>query len=121
MGQGIAFSRYENANAYVAERLPAAGSRYVLDSGERGNSAFRVIREKTSGPGVRLRGLRAAVLTRRADVVPAGQAAWSEIGVTAASRPGDECHSGSYRQRVGPQLGDALASARTTLLFVNPS
>jgi hypothetical protein len=34
---------------------------------------------------------------------------------------GDECHSGSYRQRVGPQLGDALASARTSFRFVKPS
>ncbi len=97
--------------------LPGAGARYLLDSGQRGSSAFRVIREPSTDR-VRVRGLRSAVLTRRSDIVPAGQLAWSEIGVSAVSRPGDECHSGTYRERLGPQIGDALASARTTLDFV---
>jgi hypothetical protein len=60
------------------------------------------------------------VLTRRTDIVPAGQVAWSDVTVSAISRPGDECHSGTYRNRMGPQLGDALATARTTLTFDRP-
>jgi hypothetical protein len=107
-----------DAADYVAAGLPAAGSRYVLDSGRRGGSAFRVIREKTSGANVQLRALRASVLTRRSDIAPKGQAVWNEVRVTATSRPGDECHSGTYRERLGPQLGDALATARTNLAFV---
>jgi hypothetical protein len=107
-----------DAADYVAAGLPAAGSRYILDSGQRGGSAFRVIRDKTSGSVVRLRALRASVLTRRSDIAPKGQAAWSELRVTATSRPGDECHSGTYRERLGPQIGDALATARTNVAFV---
>jgi hypothetical protein len=108
-----------DAEAYAADGLPAAGPAYLLDSGRRGSSAFRVVRERSSAPGgVRLRALRAAVLTRRDDVVPAGRVAWSELRVTAASQPGDECHAGTYRERMGPQIGDALATARTTLSFV---
>jgi hypothetical protein len=111
-----------DAADYVAEGLPAAGPAYVLDSGQRaGNRAFRVIREKSTGRVVRVRGLRAAVLTRRADVAPSGQTAWSEIAVDAASLPGDECHSGTWRERLGPQLGDALATARTNLTFAKKS
>lgn len=106
------------AEAYAEENLPALGPRYVLDSGRRGSSAFRVVREPTASAIVRLRGFRAAVLTRRDDVAPAGQVAWSELRATASSRPRDECHSGTYRQRLGPQLGDALAVARTSLTFV---
>jgi hypothetical protein len=100
----------------VGELLPGPGARYLLDSGQRGRAAFRVIREQSTGR-VRLRGLRAGVLTRRADIVPAGQVAWSEIGASAVSRPGDECHAGTWRERLGPQIGDSLATVRTTLRF----
>lgn len=101
----------------VAERLPAAGPRYVLDSGERGNRAFRVVRRKSSGGQVRVDALWAGVLTRRADVAPAGQVAWTQIRVTAASRRGDECHAGTWREALGPAIGDSLAVARTSLHF----
>ncbi|HEX6388013.1 MAG TPA: hypothetical protein VFZ89_01150 [Solirubrobacteraceae bacterium] len=101
----------------VAARLPAAGPRYVLDSGERGNRAFRVVRRKSSGGQVRVDGLWAGLLTRRADVAPSGQIAWTEIRVTAASHRGDECHSGTWREALGPAIGDSLAVARTTLHF----
>lgn len=101
----------------VAARLPAAGPRYVLDSGERGNRAFRVIRRKSSGGQVRVDGLWTGVLTRRADVAPGAQVAWSEIRVTAASRKGDECHAGTWREALGPAIGDSLAVARTSLHF----
>jgi hypothetical protein len=105
--------------AYVTAGLPAKSAPYLLDSGVHGSRAFRVVRQQ-SGSGVRIDGLWAAVLTRRTDIAPSGQVAWSEIRVSARSRAGDECHSGTYRQVLGPQLGDALAIARATLRFVKP-
>jgi hypothetical protein len=104
---------------FVAGALPTPDSRRLLDSGQRGDSAFRVVRPPASSGVVRLTGLWATVLTRRADIAPTGQVAWSEISVTATSRPGDECHSGTYRDVLGPELGDALATARTTLHFID--
>ncbi|HYF24190.1 MAG TPA: hypothetical protein VD931_00485 [Baekduia sp.] len=109
-----------DAAAYAEAKLPTPGRNRLLDSGTHGSAAFRVVRPATTAR-VRIDALRAGVLTRRADVAPAGRAVWSELRATALSRPGDECHSGSYRVRVGPQLGDALAIARTTLTFVKPS
>jgi hypothetical protein len=105
------------ARDFVAARLVPAGPRYVLDSGERGSAAFRVVRRKSVGGRVRVDALWAGVLTRRADIAPAGQVAWSEIRVTARSRSGDECHSGTWRQALGPAIGDSLAVASTALRF----
>jgi hypothetical protein len=105
---------------YVAAALPSPASRRLLDSGQRRSSAFRVVHEPGSATGVSLAGLRASVLTKRADIAPAGQVAWSELSVSATSRPGDECHSGTYRDVLGPQLGDTLATVRTRLRFVKP-
>jgi hypothetical protein len=76
-----------------------------------------VTRPVTTDGRVAIQGLRSAVLTRRTDITPAGQVAWADLSVSARSRPGDECHSGTYRKTVGPQIGDALATARTTLRF----
>jgi hypothetical protein len=104
--------------AYATNALPSAGPAYLLDAGQRGNSAFRVVRQGTTGSVVRVDALRAGVLTRRSDIVPTGQVAWTELRVTASSRRGDECHSGTYREVLGPQVGDALATARTRLRFV---
>ena len=105
---------------YVAQRLPSPGSRYLLDRGERSGSAFRTIRRPSQG-SVRLEALWAGVLTRRSDIAPSGQVAWSEIRATASSLPGDECHSGTYREVMGPAISDSLATARTTLHFVRKS
>jgi hypothetical protein len=109
------------ASARLDQQLPSPGAQRVLDSGTHGAAAFRVVRPVSSDARVRLNALRTTVLTRRTDIVPSGQAAWSDLTATAISRPGDECHSGTYRQALGPQLGDALATARTTLDFVRPS
>jgi hypothetical protein len=106
--------------AYVAEALPSPGPAYLLDSGQRAGTAFRTVRQRSSGQIIRIDALWARVLTRRRDIVPAGQVAWSEIRVTAASRPGDECHSGTWRVGMGPQISDALATARASLKFVRP-
>jgi len=106
-----------DASERAAERLPARSASYVLDSGRRGSGAFRVVR-RASSDRVRVDGLWTSVLTRRDDIARDGQVAWSEIRVTAASRAGDECHSGTYREALGPQVGDALATARARLFFV---
>jgi hypothetical protein len=99
-----------------AQLVPPSTAR-LLDEGRRVGSAYRVTRPVTTDGTVSVRGLRSAVLTRRTDIVPAGQVAWADLTASARSRPGDECHSGTYRQTLGPQLGDALATARTTLGF----
>jgi hypothetical protein len=109
----------QDAAAYVAARLVPPTSRHLLDLGARGNSAFRVARQTSTGGRVRLDALWAGVLTRRADIAPAGQIAWTEIRVSAVSRSGDECHSGTWRQALGPTIGDSLAVARTGLHFAN--
>jgi hypothetical protein len=105
----------------VAAELPATGPRYLLDSGERGSAAFRVVRLKSAGGQVRVNALWSGVLTRRADIAPSGQVAWTEIHVSAHSRPGDECHSGTWRQALGPAIGDSLAVARAKLHFTRAS
>jgi hypothetical protein len=109
-----------DALARLDALLPVPGANRLLDQGQRGRTAFRVVRPVRQDGRVELRGLRSGLLTRRADVAGAGQVAWSDVRVTAISRPGDECHSGTYRVRMGPQLGDALATARTTLRFARP-
>jgi hypothetical protein len=108
------------AAARVDAALPSPTPARLLDGGVRGATAFRVIRPQRQDGRVQLRGQRTAVLTRRDDIVPAGQVAWSDVLVSAISRPGDECHAGTYRERMGPQLGDALATARTRLDFERP-
>jgi hypothetical protein len=107
-----------NAGDYVADALPSSAQMRLIDKGERGSSAFRVTRARGAGPVVRLRAFWAAVLTRRPDIAPVGQVAWSAISVRADSRRRDECHIGTWRAVLGPQLGDALATARTRLDFV---
>jgi hypothetical protein len=107
----------QRAADYVAARLPSMSARHLLDSGERGGRAFRVVRRSGVGARVRLDALWAGVLTKRSDVTPAGRVAWTEIRVSAVSREGDECHSGTWRQALGPTIGDSLAVARATLRF----
>lgn len=115
----VATSRAATADPAVRAEalLPTPGVRRLLDSGTHGSAAFRVVRPATTGR-VRVDGLRSAVLTRRPDLVATGQTVWGDLRATALSRPGDECHSGTWRVRMGPQLGDALAISRTTLAFV---
>jgi hypothetical protein len=102
---------------YVAAELPSPSPRHLLDSGERGSRAFRVVRQAGLGGRVRLDALWIGVLTRRADVAPSGQTAWTHIRVSAISGKDDECHAGTWRQALGPTIGDSLAVARTRLRF----
>ena len=109
-----------DAAARVDAELPSPSPARLLDAGVRGRSAFRVIRPVRSDGRVQLHALRTSVLTQRRDIVPAGQVVWSDVIASAISRPRDECHSGTYRKRMGPQLGDALATARATLDLERP-
>jgi hypothetical protein len=102
---------------YVAAGLPAPGPQYVLAEGPRRSGAFRVIREKGTGSVVRLRALWAAVVGRRVGLAPGQGVVWTELSVSAASRKGDECHAGTWRERMGPQIGDALAGTHAQLAF----
>jgi len=111
----------QEASAYVAAGLPSPSARHLLDSGVHGSRAFRVVRQQGIGGRVRLDALWATVLTRRADITVPGQVAWTEIRVTAVSRAGGECHSGTWRQALGPAIGDSLAVARTSLHFTKSS
>jgi hypothetical protein len=105
----------QTALAFVAGSLPSTDPRRLLDSGQRRSSAFRVVRPASTGGVVHIVGLWASVLTRRADIVPAGEVALSEIAVEATSLPHQDCGSGTYRDVLGPELGDALAAAHTEL------
>jgi hypothetical protein len=117
---GAALSSPGASAARVDALLPSPGARRVLDEGTRRGAAFRVTRPVSPDERIRLRGLRTGILTRRADIVPAGQNAWADVRVAATERAGDECHSGTYRENVGPALGDALATARVRLDFTDP-
>jgi hypothetical protein len=101
----------------VTARMPSPGRGRLLDSGQRGNVAWRVTRPSSIGQRVNVKALAVGVLTRRTDIVPSGQQAWTELSVNALSRPGDECHAGTWRA-LGSQLGDVLATARIGLRFV---
>ena len=105
-----------DAAARVKAAVPGSGS-FVLDQGERNGGAWRVVRKSISG-GIHVDAQWSGVLTRRSDIVPSGKVAWTDLSVSAESHKGDECHSGTYREVLGPQLGDALATARTSLKFV---
>lgn len=107
----------QDAAAYVAAKLPVPSAPYLLDSGVRGRRAFRVVRQRGTSARVRLDALWAAVVTTRSDIAPAGQVVWTEVRVTAMSRAGDECHAGTWRDALGPAIGDSLAVARTALHF----
>lgn len=95
---------------HVTDALQVPSSPYVLDQGTRNSSAaWRVTRLKSSNP----RDQRIRLQAMRADhrVLGGGARAWQETVASAASRSGDECHAGTYRNTLGPQIADALATA----------
>jgi hypothetical protein len=107
------------ADAHVADDLPIDAPPYLLEDGRRGSAAFRVIRLKTADGRTRLAAeLARPVAPPRGQTAPAGQAFWAELVAGAVSQPGSECHSGTYREVLGPQLADAMATARFTRAFV---
>lgn len=110
-----------DAATRVAATLPNPGPRYVIDEGVRSGHAWKVLRRPSSGdPRVHVIGARSGVLTRRDDVAPAGHVVVYDVTASAVSRAGDECHAGTWREAVGPQLADVLATTRTSLRFVKP-
>lgn len=95
----------ENATARVQRVLPITTGP-VLDSGNRGNFAWAVLRRRGTDTVTGL-------LERPAPSVrtqPAGARIWLEVRFTATADPSRECHSGGPRT-VGAQTGDALATA----------
>jgi hypothetical protein len=98
--------------AYALDVVPAAERRSLLDDGRRGVAAWRVAKLPGSDR-IRLRGVWAAPARVRAlRGSPAGLHAFEEIAVDATAVAGDSCPTGNYRDVVGPEIGDALATAR---------
>lgn len=103
-------SRQDDVAETAAERvarLRPADRRMVLDEGVRGTAGWRVIRVRREDGRVRIEALHSV---RRS--LGASGRAWQDTTVTATSRAGDECHTGTYRDALGPQIGDSLATAR---------
>ncbi len=86
----------ESAAEHVAAATPVPSRNYVIDSGTRGGAAWRVTRLKTTDGRVRLLAQHAVARSYG----PSARA-WHETIVSAVSRAGSECHSGTYRQRWG--------------------
>jgi hypothetical protein len=104
---------------HVTAELPAPSTRYVLDQGTRTSSAAwgvtRLGRTSTRDQRVQLRAIR---VDRRS--LGGGVKAWQETVVSAVSRAQDECHAGTYRNALGPQIGDALATATGRAYSLTP-
>jgi hypothetical protein len=85
---------------------------YVIDSGTRGRGAWRIVRQPGgSSKGVTVVGDLLLPHPARGGS-GGGTTTWVGLHAVASARAGSECHSGTYRQAVGPQLGDAFASFR---------
>jgi hypothetical protein len=104
----------------VRSALPVSNQNLVLDEGTRGRAAWRVIRVQRGDGRVEVRGQFQRTLTTQSGTVPPGQTAWLVVDARALSRIGSECHSGTYRQTLGPQLGDAFAGSRTRGFVFRP-
>jgi len=103
-----------NASAFVAADLPETNSRLILDQGLRGIGAWRVIRVQRSDNRTQVKAEFARTLTVTKNAIPSSRAAWLVLQASATSQPGSECHSGTYREALGPSLGDAFALVHTT-------
>lgn len=94
----------------AARSLVPTGKGHILESGQRGSAAWRVVKLPSNGTQVRVDAVRTQplrLLSKRA-----GRPTWLATSMQAKSDPGDECHSGTYRDTLGPYLGDALATLR---------
>ena len=101
-----------SASARVTADLPAVGPR-VLENGTRNSLAWRVTRPEQPGR-THVRAVSALTTSTRSVVtLPTGQSLWLEVWLDGIARPGSECHSGTYRETLGPQFGDVLATAHT--------
>jgi hypothetical protein len=102
-----------SAATYALSLTPATG-RLVLDEGIRGSSAWRVTRIGQASNRVILRAVGVSPLNSMSKQLglTGGRRAFQVTTVDAKSGAGDECHTGTYRNGVGPSIGDALATAR---------
>jgi hypothetical protein len=103
----------QSATDHVLALTPASG-RYVLDSGTRGRLVWRVTHVRTDA-GVRILAAAAVPVssyTSKALGLTGAQRLYQDVIVRADSNPKDECHTGTYRDALGPQIGDALAVLR---------
>jgi hypothetical protein len=94
----------------AARALVPTGDGHLLETGERGSAAWRVVKLRGNGTQVRVDAVRAQplrIISKRDS-----QPTWLATRLQAASDAGDECHSGTYRDTLGPHLGDALATLR---------
>jgi hypothetical protein len=86
--------------------------KYVIDSGTRGRGAWRVVRQ----PGGASKGITVIgdlLLPYAPGQGPGdGPTTWVGLHAVASAKAGSVCHSGMYRQALGPQMGDAFASYR---------
>jgi len=97
--------------ALLAEQLNSAGGPYLLDAGTRDGHAWRVTRQKTPVTALLGVGVYPDGITDEG-VGGAGQQGFQIVTFSAVA--GTTCHSGGYRDVVGPEIGDALAIARTS-------
>ncbi len=101
------------ATAYARTLAPATG-RLTLEEGTRGSSAWRVTRIRRDAGVIELHAVGVSPLNSMSKQLglTGGRRAFQVTTVDARSRKTDECHSGTYRQVVGPSIGDALATSR---------
>lgn len=93
----------------VKQMAPASGP-YLLDDGTRGRMSWRVTRIKDTSR-TRILAVRmapTAITAGRKHPLPAGKRLFERTTITAVDGADDECHTGTYRQSLGPSLGDAL-------------
>jgi hypothetical protein len=103
-----------DAAALVLAERPAAPPRGLLDAGVRGTAAWRVVKRPGAGR-IRLAATWARTTVHtRPDGLPPDLHAYEQIVVSATAFAGDRCATGNYRDVVGPEIGDALATARVT-------
>jgi hypothetical protein len=107
------------AAEHVAGDLPAEAP-YLLATGQRDRGAFRVVRRPRTAEGrIRLSAELALPAAHEPAAAPApGQDYWAEVRADATTAPGATCHVGTYRSVLGPQLADAMATARVTFASV---
>jgi hypothetical protein len=105
----------QSATEHVTDALPVPTRARVLETGTRNASAWRIVRPLTTDGRVRV---DAMLATRRG--FGAGTKAWHEIRVNALSRPGNECHSGTYRETLRMQVGDLLATSTGRIYQFTP-
>ncbi|MTD46607.1 hypothetical protein GKE82_20510 [Conexibacter sp. W3-3-2] len=108
----VLVDRGADAQALVQAATPGTGP-YVLDAGTRGTSAWRVVRRPRTDGRTELQAMRitpTGVTAGRQTPTPAGKQVYLRTTVRALDRPSDECHTGTYRESLGPAIGDALAT-----------